>query len=64
MSLLETVTVACPYCGEPNELVIDMSVPQQEYTEDCFVCCRPMVVTSRVDDGGTPWVGVRQEADV
>lgn len=52
MSLLETVTVVCPYCGEQNELVIDKSVPQQEYIEDCFVCCRPMEVSVEVSDEG------------
>lgn len=63
MSLLETVVIACPYCGEPNELVVDTSVIQQEYIEDCFVCCRPMRVSSRIDSDGTPWVSVRTEED-
>jgi hypothetical protein len=35
---------SCPYCGEGIELVVDPSVPEQEYVEDCFVCCRPIVV--------------------
>lgn len=64
MSLLETVVVDCPYCGEPNELVIDTSVRQQEYIEDCFVCCRPMVVTSQVDDEGIVSVSIRSEDEV
>jgi hypothetical protein len=61
MTLLETVTVFCPYCGEQNELVVDKSVPQQEYIEDCFVCCRPMGVSVEVGDGGELSVAVRSE---
>ena len=41
----ETAEVHCPYCGEKIELVIDASIPQQSYIEDCFVCCRPITVS-------------------
>jgi Cysteine-rich CPXCG len=43
--VIESVTVDCPACGEPVELSVDTSVPEQEYVEDCTVCCRPMAVT-------------------
>jgi hypothetical protein len=46
----ETVAVTCPYCGEHIELIVDLSVPQQEYVEDCSVCCRPIVVAAEIDD--------------
>ena len=47
MSRLETevLLVDCPYCGEMIDILIDLSIETQEYTEDCSVCCRPMVVT-------------------
>ena len=32
----------CPYCGEPIELIIDLSAGSADYIEDCEVCCRPM----------------------
>ena len=32
----------CPYCGEPISMVLDLSVPEQGYIEDCEVCCRPI----------------------
>ena len=35
-------TVSCPYCGEDIDLLIDQSIPQQSYVEDCEVCCRPI----------------------
>lgn len=37
-------TISCPNCGERQDIVIDLSVPEQQYVEDCFVCCRPMLI--------------------
>lgn len=34
--------ISCPYCGETITVLIDNSVPHQEYIEDCQVCCRPI----------------------
>ena len=34
----------CPYCGEPIQLIIEPLDETQQYTDDCEVCCRPMVV--------------------
>jgi hypothetical protein len=40
-----TAEVWCPYCGEPNEIAVDPgSGEQQEYVEDCQVCCQPWQV--------------------
>ena len=40
-----TAEVWCPYCGEPNEIAVDPgSGEQQEYIEDCQVCCQPWQV--------------------
>lgn len=64
MSLLDTVFVSCPYCGESNELVVDTTLSQQEYIEDCFVCCRPMVVKLSVDADGGIQVIAQQEDEV
>lgn len=49
--MLETQMTQCPYCWESIELVIDHSVPEQEYIEDCEVCCRPIRLVVVVDDG-------------
>ena len=35
-------SVQCPYCGEFIDVLIDCSIEQQEYIEDCQVCCRPI----------------------
>ncbi len=37
---------SCPYCGEPLVLLLDESDQGAEYTEDCQVCCRPMIVSA------------------
>ena len=44
MFLLQEHTISCPYCWQAFEIVIDSSVASQEYVEDCYVCCRPIVI--------------------
>lgn len=46
----EVLTLSCPYCGEPVELVIDPAGgASQSYIEDCPVCCRPWQVEAAMD---------------
>jgi hypothetical protein len=34
--------VYCPYCGELNVIALDPAGgSEQDYVEDCQVCCRP-----------------------
>ena len=51
MNLIESAEASCPHCGEPITLTLDLSVPEQSYIEDCAVCCNPMVVSYRAEDG-------------
>jgi len=44
-------TIACPYCGQHFELVIDTATPHQRFTTDCEVCCRPLEVTVECEIG-------------
>jgi transposase-like protein len=45
--------VTCPYCGETVTIVLDPSSgSEQDYVEDCEVCCRPWQVTVRYDETG------------
>lgn len=33
----------CPYCNEKISMILDISVDdEQDYVEDCEVCCRPI----------------------
>ena len=49
MQELEERALQCPYCGEMIDILIDTSVPHQNYIEDCFVCCRPINITVDID---------------
>ena len=53
------VAVQCPYCWESFTLLIDGSVQNQEYIEDCEVCCRPIDFVVQMDDGDQPLVEAR-----
>ncbi len=48
--MIETINIDCPYCGEVFETTADCSAGDQEYIEDCQVCCRPIVITLNVSD--------------
>ncbi len=51
MDLIEEAAVDCPYCGETITLVLDLSVAEQDYIEDCFVCCQPIRIRYSADGG-------------
>jgi hypothetical protein len=58
---ISTETVTCPYCWQPFEISVDLSVEEQQYVEDCFVCCRPVVVRYRSDRRSVIELGVERE---
>jgi len=39
----------CPYCWEEVSILLDSSVSQQTYVEDCEVCCNPMQVSPQFE---------------
>jgi hypothetical protein len=43
--------VACPYCGEMLNVQLDLSAGSQTYIEDCQVCCQPIQMSVRVEEG-------------
>jgi len=49
MDLLQTHDLSCPYCGEIIQIIVDCSSPEQEYIEDCQVCCRPINFHINID---------------
>jgi hypothetical protein len=51
MALTESHDATCPHCWETISLILDLSVSEQSYIEDCPVCCKPMVVSYRSADG-------------
>jgi transcription elongation factor Elf1 len=42
----------CPHCGEVVSVLLDLSVPNQEYIEDCEVCCRPIEISYQINADG------------
>lgn len=59
--MISSVRVSCPYCGQTIALAVDASAGDQDYTEDCQVCCRPMVVAVWIGADGDPAVRVQSE---
>jgi transposase-like protein len=55
-------SVICPYCGEQNVVALDPgSGENQDYVEDCQVCCRPWRVRVRYSRQGEASVVVEPE---
>ncbi len=52
MNILEPVSIQCPYCGESMDFEVDLSEGNQEFTEDCPVCCKPVTVKVSIGDYG------------
>ena len=61
MGGLTSAHIECPYCGESLEIVVDASVRQQDYIEDCQVCCKPITLRIRIDDEGEPSIDALSE---
>ena len=63
MPPLPTADIACPYCGETITLVVDDSAGDQQYIEDCHVCCKPITVQLALDADDAAQVQVRTQDD-
>jgi hypothetical protein len=50
--MLTQEMVHCPYCGETFETTVDASAGEQDYVEDCQVCCRPIQLRITLDHAG------------
>ncbi|MCO7206360.1 MULTISPECIES: CPXCG motif-containing cysteine-rich protein [unclassified Pseudoalteromonas] len=42
MNQLTEKKITCPYCGEQIEILLDPADVNQQYIEDCQVCCKPI----------------------
>jgi transcription elongation factor Elf1 len=40
----------CPYCWEEISMILDASVQEQTYIEDCEVCCNPIELTAAFEE--------------
>jgi hypothetical protein len=51
--------IYCPYCAEALVIQLDLSAGEQDYIEDCQVCCRPMQLKYASDDDGSVNIDVQ-----
>jgi hypothetical protein len=58
---LQPTIIQCPYCGEAIEVLVDCSIPSQEYIEDCSVCCRPISISVESWQGEVVSIEARSE---
>ena len=63
MRELQERTVECPHCGETIDVLIDPSGHQQNYIEDCQVCCRPIEFTIAIEPDGEIAIGVASDSE-
>ncbi|WP_179343934.1 CPXCG motif-containing cysteine-rich protein [Winogradskyella ursingii] len=42
---MEEYFFQCPYCWEQISMLIDTSQRQQNYIEDCEICCNPIQIS-------------------
>ena len=61
--MLPSADIQCPYCGEWIEILIDNSAGDQQYIEDCQVCCSPINIAVSFDEEGLPLVSASGEND-
>lgn len=61
MPELNEKSLSCPYCGEAISILIDDSLAEQSYIEDCQVCCRPISLSVHIDADGDATVVARAE---
>lgn len=59
---MDELEITCPYCGEAFTTLVDTSAGDQDYIEDCVVCCRPIECHLAVDADG-PHLSVRRDDD-
>ncbi|MCG6864903.1 MAG: CPXCG motif-containing cysteine-rich protein [Thiogranum sp.] len=46
--MLDASRIDCPYCGEGFDINVDCSAGDQQYVEDCPVCCQPIEIATTV----------------
>ena len=51
----------CPCCWETVTVLLDLSADDQDYVEDCEVCCRPLRIHLRAADGELIDFGVESD---
>jgi len=61
MSLQNEYPILCPYCGQSIGIMVDQSIGQQQYVEDCQICCRPITFHIDLSDRDDPLIEAQPE---
>ena len=61
MGELQEQSISCPYCGEQISVLLEPSAENQDYIEDCQVCCCPILFSVQTHAEGNVFVEVRRE---
>jgi transcription elongation factor Elf1 len=40
----------CPHCWQKISMILDLSTDEQNYVEDCEVCCNPIQINYTAED--------------
>jgi transcription elongation factor Elf1 len=63
LNQLTETYISCPYCGETINVLIDSTDTDQQYIEDCQVCCKPIIFLVSQSVNGEFDVNVYSEDD-
>ncbi|HEX7046163.1 MAG TPA: CPXCG motif-containing cysteine-rich protein [Gammaproteobacteria bacterium] len=63
MSLLEELEIQCPYCGSPFAIEAEPALEDQQFIEDCPVCCAPIEFELRAESDGGWRLSARRDDD-
>jgi len=61
--VLSANSIGCPYCGETIKVLIDPCDIEQQYIEDCQVCCQPINFVISTSINGDVSVNVYSDND-
>lgn len=57
----DAVGVVCPFCGEPSTISAGAEDGDDEFVQDCPICCRPWQVRVKVRRDGSLDVTISPE---
>ena len=57
---LTSTKIQCPYCWEMIEVIIDDCGEDQQYVEDCQVCCQPIQISYNSANGELLEISIEQ----
>ncbi|MGL4474899.1 MAG: CPXCG motif-containing cysteine-rich protein [Shewanella sp.] len=47
---LKKQIISCPFCGHHLHIELDASAGDQDYYDDCRVCCNPIHLRLHIDE--------------